>query len=238
MLFRDQIKFSIYHNNESISNMDFTLEYNYLRFFQSIKHEVFHFLSDPQSHKKFKDEQLGNFEKPFGYSPVDILKELHAIQSDFDFNFSLNDKSLRKNIFDTSEKQYYPILRHIVNSLEKKLNRRPTWKDFRDSFEGYKSILKLFPINKFPDNKKMFLIPKKGISSWINSNRSRFYRKSASKIFNAFKASSNLFGSDTSEIPEFEKKLDFALNHFFKFASNYRGQNNNYYYDLIKKSIN
>jgi hypothetical protein len=236
MLFGNQIKFSVYYNNESISNKDFTLEHNYLKFFERIKHEVFHFLSDPKSHQKFKDPELGDFVKPFGYSPVDILKELHAVQTDFDINS--NDENLRKNIFDTSEKQYYPILRHIINSLETKYNRRPTWKDFRDSFEGYKSILKLFPKNKFPDDKKMYLLPKKNISGWINSNRSKFYKQSASKIFSAFKASSNLFGSDISKIPDFEKKLDFALDHFFKIVSNYRGQNNNYYYDLIKKSIN
>jgi hypothetical protein len=208
--------FNIKNHNELMSDIDFTISDNYLNLFNTVKHEISHFFSDPNAYKKFMNPEikLGDFANPLAFSPQEILKELHALQSDFNY------KKINKQYpFSTTSK--YPIIINIMNSLRESLQKEPTWKDFRESLKKYKSILKLFPEKKFPNDDTIISLGIKRI------------KELEEMVIKASNISYNFFGNDISKIPDFEGKMDYAYARLIQLITSYKNKNKEFNKKLI-----
>ena len=211
-----EMTFTIKNHNELMSDIYFTISNDYLSLFNTVKHEILHFFSDPDSYKKFMDPKikLVDFANPSAFSPEEILKELHALQSDFDY------KKINKQYpFSTTSR--YPIIINIMNSLRESLKKEPTWEDFRESLKKYKSILKLFPEKKFPNNHTIISLGIKRI------------KELEEMIIKASNISYNFFGNNISKISNFEGKIDYAYDRLIKLITSYKNNNQNFSKKLI-----
>ena len=148
---------------------------------------MFHGLSDIRSTEKFNDEKYGDFENPKGYTTSQILKELNATVTDF-----VNRKSSKE------EKKLY--IGDIFKNIKQSLGSNKTWGRFREVFDGYDHLLKIFPKNEYPDNKEMIIDEK--LTEKIFSS----YRDFDQKIFYKF--------TKQGYLPGFSKKQNETLNKF------------------------
>jgi hypothetical protein len=165
-----------------LKKLDFDL------FINKIGHDkVFHGLSDIRSTEKFNDEKYGDFENPKGYTTSQILKELNATVTDF-----VNRKSSKE------EKKLY--ISDIFKNIKQSLGSNKTWGRFREVFDGYDHLLKIFPKNEYPDNKEMIIDEK--LTEKIFSS----YRDFDQKIFYKF--------TKQDYLPGFSKKQNETLNKF------------------------
>lgn len=208
------MKFNIFNHDNKISNLDFTIKKQYILLFDTVKHEILHFFSDPESYKEFLNPEYSDFNNPVTYKTTQILKELHALQSTFNY------KEINKNHpFSLTLK--YEIITNIINSLKESLKRDPTWKDFRESLQGYKSILYLFPKTKYPDNQTIISLGKNKI------------KEIEEMIRKASNISDNFFGNDISKIINFEAKIDYSYDKLFKLINSYKENNDKFNNMLI-----
>lgn len=210
----NNLKFNIFNHNDKISNLDFTIKKQYILLFDTVKHEILHFFSDPESYKEFLNPEYSEFNNPVTYKTTQILKELHALQSTFDYK-----KINKEHPFSTTLK--YEILTNIINSLKDYLKKDPTWRDFRESLQGYKSILHLFPKTKYPDDEIIISLGKDKI------------KQIEEMIRKASNISYNFFGNDISKIIDFESKIDYCYDKLFKLINSYKENNDKFNNILI-----
>ena len=223
-----KLDINVYHDDQIISDIKFQLESNYIEYFDSIKHEIFHFFSDPTVYTKFIEQnklKKNSFKKSEEYSLEELLKELHALQGSFIRKPSDNEVNTSKfggkrRPFDTTTD--YKIMNKIIESLKNKdiLNHKPQWKDLREELKEYKTFLNIFKNQKDND--------------FIEESDLNLLNK---KIINYSKIAYNLYGTDQDKISNFEAKLDFAIYQTYRFIKNYRNikTGNIYYLRLFKK---
>lgn len=165
-----------------LKKLDFDL------FINKIGHDkVFHGLSDISSAEKFDDEKYSDFENPKGYTPSQILKELNATVTDF-----VNRRSSNEEI-----KLY---IGDIFKNIKKSLGSNQTWGRFREVFDGYDHLLKIFPKRDYPDNQEMIVDEK------ITEKIFPSYRDFDQKIFYKF--------TKQNYLPGFSKKQTETLDKF------------------------
>ena len=175
--------------------------------FNSLFHDyIFHSMSEINSVNKFDNEDaFGNFDNPYGYDPIEMFKELQAIQTNF--ISTTKSRSDRKNtslILNNIKKSIYGLKKDDWGKNDPDI----TWKQFRDTFKGYDTFLKLFPKKNFPDNKDVDFpgMVDELIEDAYENSKDFFYRYSDQQNLPGFSRKNQL---DLSKMyPKYDDKIN------------------------------
>jgi hypothetical protein len=224
----DEISRSLYPKNISLDfkfkNKNFSISpsfgfMNFKSYFNQYHDLLFHLLSEPDVVEKFTDlDTYGSFTEPSGYTPEEILKELFSLQTNSvspsgediaSFHLKYSNYNFFEKLSSYFEKQNYPL----------------TWKKFREVFINYPKLLRLFPINKYPDEDYFI----KRFDSF-KDDKIKVTPGSTKKIIKQYQISPDSFQGTTDKIKNFEGEIAFVLKRTADLIDKIKRENNNIKY--------